>query len=58
MRPVDREAFGSAQARLRFVVISSLGSEITQRGATQRFLCDQRSCYAPSIWLRLRRAEE
>ena len=29
---------------------------IIQRGATQRYFCNQRSFYAPSIWLRLRRA--
>jgi len=30
---------------------------VSQRGVTQRYSCNQRSCYAPSIALRLRRAE-
>jgi len=29
-----------------------------QRGAAQRYSCNQRNGYASSVWLRLRRAED
>jgi len=57
MHAVDREAFGSAEVRLRFVVTSSLGAQISQRGATECQTWNEGIQLAAVIWLRLRRAE-